>query len=95
MFVANVTGRGVLFVQAIGAIVEKHLQPGEEIIVDRGHLVAWNCQYQLEKLKTGGIMSRLASGEWFVCRFTGPGTIYLQTRNPEHIVEWISAQLGA
>jgi len=93
MFVANVTGRGVLFVEAIGALVEKNLAAGEEVIIDRGHLVAWNCQYKMEKLGTGGFMSRLASGEWYVCRFTGPGTIYLQTRNPEHIIEWISEQL--
>jgi len=93
MFIANVTGRGVLFVEAIGAIIEKHLAPGEEVIIDRGHLVAWNCQYKMEKLGAGGFMSRLASGEWYVCRFTGPGTIYLQSRNPEHIIEWISAQL--
>lgn len=93
MFVANVTGQGIVFVEAIGAIVQKQLGPGEEVIVDRGHLVAWDCQYKMEKLGAGGFMSRLASGEWYVCRFTGPGTIYLQTRNPEHIIEWISAQL--
>ncbi|KAG8873934.1 hypothetical protein FRB97_006340 [Tulasnella sp. 331] len=81
MFVANVTGAGMLFVEAIGALVQKQLGPGEELIVDRGHLVAWDCQYKMEKLGTSGFM------------FTGPGTIYLQTRNPEHIIEWISAQL--
>jgi len=93
MFVAEISGRGMVWVEAIGAIVEKHLAEGEEVIIDRGHLVAWNCQYKMEKLGTGGFMSRLASGEWYVCRFTGPGTIYLQTRNPEHIIEWINAQL--
>ncbi|KAG8856239.1 hypothetical protein FRB96_006551 [Tulasnella sp. 330] len=81
MFVANVTGAGMLFVEAIGALVQKQLGPGEELIVDRGHLVAWDCQYKMEKVGTSGFM------------FTGPGTIYLQTRNPEHIIEWISAQL--
>jgi hypothetical protein len=27
-------------------------------------------------------MSGLASGEGFVCNFTGPGTVFIQTRNP-------------
>ncbi|KAG8873935.1 hypothetical protein FRB97_006341 [Tulasnella sp. 331] len=49
MFVANVTGAGMLFVEAIGALVQKQLGPGEELIVDRGHLVAWDCQYKMEK----------------------------------------------
>jgi len=93
MFVAQVMGVGLLFVQAIGALVKKDLGPGEEIFIDRGHLVAWNCPYRMEKLGAGGFMSRLASGEWWVCRFTGPGTIYMQSRNPEHIIEWISSQL--
>ncbi|KAG8984369.1 hypothetical protein FRB94_008009 [Tulasnella sp. JGI-2019a] len=94
MFIANVTGAGMLFVEAIGALVQKQLGQGEELIIDRGHLVAWDCQYKMEKLGTSGFMSRLATGEWYVCRFTGPGTIYLQTRNPGHIIEWISARLG-
>jgi len=94
MFVAQVTGQGLLFIQALGAVVEKRLGPGEQVVVDRGHLVAWNCQYNMEKLQnTGGFMARVASGDWFVARFTGPGTVFLQTRNPEHIIEWISAHL--
>lgn len=32
MFVAEASGRGVLFVQAIGAIFQRQLRPGEEWI---------------------------------------------------------------
>jgi hypothetical protein len=54
---------------------------GERYIVDNGHLVAWNTKYVLERVASGGIVSGLASGEGLVCKFTGPGTVFLQTRN--------------
>lgn len=50
--------------------------------MDNGHLVAWNTKYVLERAASGGIVSGLASGEGLVCKFTGPGTVFLQTRNP-------------
>jgi uncharacterized protein (AIM24 family) len=50
--------------------------------VDNGHLVAWNTKYILERVASGGIISGLSSGEGLVCKFTGPGTVFMQTRNP-------------
>lgn len=35
----------------------------------------------MERVASGGIISGLASAEGLVCKFTGPGTIYMQTRN--------------
>ena len=49
--------------------------------MDNGHLVAWNTKYVLERVASGGILSGMASGEGLVCKFTGPGTVFLQTRN--------------
>lgn len=57
------------------------LMDGEKYIVDNGHLVAWNTKYVLERLASGGLISGMASGEGLVCKFTGPGTVFIQTRN--------------
>lgn len=57
------------------------LVEGEKYIIDNGHLVAWNCKYILERVASGGIISGVSSGEGLVCKFTGPGTVYMQTRN--------------
>lgn len=57
------------------------LQDGEKYIVDNGHLVAWNTKYVMERVASGGIISGFASGEGLVCKFTGPGTVFIQTRN--------------
>ncbi len=58
------------------------LQDGEKYIIDNGHLIAWNCKYVMERVASGGIISGISSGEGLVCKFTGPGTVFLQTRNP-------------
>ncbi|KAK5057681.1 hypothetical protein LTR84_011682 [Exophiala bonariae] len=82
MFVYRMSGKGLLWVSTFGAILKKDLIDGERYIIDNGHLVAWNCKYVLERVASGGIISGVASGEGLVCKFTGPGTVYMQTRNP-------------
>ena len=67
------------------------LADGEEYFIDNGHLVAWNCQYDMRRVASGGVLSMFSSGEGLSCRFTGPGTVYLQTRN----LNTFGAQIGA
>jgi uncharacterized protein (AIM24 family) len=61
--------------------------------VDNGHLVAWSCDYKIEKAGGGG-MTSLKTGEGLVCRFTGPGTVYVQTRNMEEFQSFIKGCAG-
>ncbi|EKM54247.1 uncharacterized protein PHACADRAFT_257964 [Phanerochaete carnosa HHB-10118-sp] len=93
LFVEQCSGAGVIFVSSIGAIVQRHLQPNEQWIVDNGHLVAWTAKYSVERIQAGSLLSSAKTDEGLVCRFTGPGIVYLQTRNPEVLVHWISEQL--
>ncbi|KAL6240170.1 tryptophan RNA-binding attenuator protein-like domain-containing protein [Aspergillus navahoensis] len=80
-FVYKFYGSGLLWMQSFGAIVKKDLAEGESYFVNNGHLVAWNCDYKLERVASGGIISNISAGEGLACRFFGPGTVYLQTRN--------------
>ncbi|KAI1798927.1 DUF124-domain-containing protein [Daldinia bambusicola] len=82
LWVHKITGVGLLWITSFGAIIRKDLADGEKYIVDNGHLVAWNVKYVMERVASGGIIGGLASGEGLVCKFTGPGTVFLQTRNP-------------
>lgn len=68
---------------------------GEKYIIDNGHLVAWNCKYVLERVASGGIISGVASAEGLVCKFTGPGTVYMQTRNPTGFAQWAAGQTAS
>lgn len=89
-FVLNVTGKGTVFLSSYGAIHAINLEPGEEVIIDNGHLVAWAdyMNYKIEKASAGWGNS-IMSGEMLVCRFTGPGVVLIQTRNPSGFRTWI------
>lgn len=91
-FILNVRGKGTVFLSSYGAIHPICLQEGEEVIIDNGHLVAWPeyMKYSLEKASNGWVNS-VMSGECLVCRFHGPGTVLIQTRNPGGFSHWISA----
>lgn len=81
LYVYKISGTGILWISSFGAIIRKDLVEGERYIVDNGHLVAWNAKYVLERVASGGVISGFSSGEGLACKFTGPGTVYLQTRN--------------
>jgi uncharacterized protein (TIGR00266 family) len=91
-FVLKISGRGVVFLSSYGAIHTINLADNEQVIVDNGHLVAWPSymKYKIEKASSGWISS-LTSGEGLVCRFTGPGPVLIQTRNPKAFTGWLSA----
>lgn len=95
-FVVNARGRGTVFLSSYGAIHAINLDPGEEAIVDNGHLVAWPdyMNYRIEKASNGWISS-IMSGECLVCRFRGPGTVLIQTRNPASFTQWIKKMTGS
>jgi len=83
LFVLQVSGAGLLLVSSFGAIHRRTLRPGEQYVIDTGHLVAWegHMQYNLRKAAKSGYLRSLLSGEGMVAEFTGPGEILIQTRN--------------
>ncbi len=89
-FILKVKGTGTLALNSFGGIHEVNLAQGEECIIDNSHLVAWSSttQYKMEKAAKGWISS-FTSGEMLVCRFTGPGKIYIQTRNAQSFAGWL------
>lgn len=82
LFLQKITGRGTLFLSSYGGIIEKQITPGENLIVDTGHLVAFedSLSYTIRKASRG-IFSTIASGEGLVSEFSGNGKVWLQTRN--------------
>ena len=89
-FLQTAKGKGTLLISSFGGIVKKTLSPGENWIVDNGHLVAWSdtIQYSMRKASKG-IISSLTSGEGLVCDVQGPGDVYIQTRNPSSFGQWV------
>lgn len=89
LFMIKVRGQGDLFINTFGAIESRDLADGEELIVDNFHLVGFsdNCRYDVRKF--GGLKSTLLGGEGLVTDIKGPGTIYIQTKNPREFADWM------
>ena len=78
----NISGTGMLFLEANGNLVEKVLAPGEVLKVDTGNVVAFDksVSYEIETVK--GIKNIFFGGEGlFLTKLVGPGKVILQTQN--------------
>lgn len=91
LFVLHMKGTGHIVVSAFGAIMEVPLAAGQQYVVDNGHIVAWSgdTEYHIVKAASGWVSS-VTTGGGFACRFTGPGRIWLQTRNPRAFGAWLA-----
>jgi uncharacterized protein (TIGR00266 family) len=89
LFMIRVTGNGNLFINTFGAIDKHTLRPEQSMIVDNFHLVAFSstCSYKVTKF--GGLKETLLGGEGLVTNITGPGDIYIQTKNLKEFVDWL------
>jgi len=89
LFMIKVTGDGTLFINTFGAIDKHTLKSGQTLIVDNFHLVGFSdaCNYKVTKF--GGLKETLLGGEGLVTRITGPGDVYIQTKNLREFVEWL------
>ncbi len=78
-----------------GAIEKVTLAPGERLVLDTGHMVAYepSVQMTLRKATDRASIQTLKSGEGFVFEFTGPGDIWTQTRSPSALVRWLTTAL--
>jgi len=89
LFMLKATGSGQMFINTFGAIDTHTLKPGQTLIVDNFHLVGFSesCSYKVTRL--GGLKETLLSGEGLVTQITGPGDVYIQTKNMQEFTEWL------
>jgi len=94
LFMIKTSGSGELFINTFGAIDEHRLEPGEQLVVDNFHLVAFSdtCEYEVRKF--GDWKETILSGEGLVTYIEGPGTVYIQTKNLREFVDWLWVLLG-
>lgn len=93
-FVLETKGHGQLVLGGFGAI--EPIQVNGEMVIDTGHIVAWESTltYQVGKSGSGWVSSML-SGEGLVCTFQGQGIVYIQSRNASEYGQAIGAMLPA
>jgi uncharacterized protein (TIGR00266 family) len=93
LFLLRCTGTGDMIVSSFGAIERRDLREGEVLKIDTGHIVAFGEGISYQVNKVGGWKSTLLSGEGMVATFTGPGSLWLQTRSPADFIGWLTPQL--
>ena len=76
----RISGNGVMFGEFDGHVVEYELKPGQQIVVDTGHLAAMSASCTMEIQTVGGLKNKFFGGEgFFNTVITGPGHVWLQT----------------
>ncbi|MDR1800473.1 MAG: TIGR00266 family protein [Lachnospiraceae bacterium] len=76
----RISGQGTVFAEFDGHIVEYDLAPGQQIVVDTGHLAAMTASVTMDVRTVPGVKNILFGGEGlFNTYLTGPGHVWLQT----------------
>jgi uncharacterized protein (TIGR00266 family) len=85
-FLIRCSGQGDLWFNSYGAIIE--IDVDGDYVVDTGNVVAFTDQLEYQITRVGGYKSLFFSGEGFVCRFSGKGRIWIQTRSTQAFTSW-------
>ncbi len=89
LFLLRASGQGDLWFNSYGAIIEIPVDKG--FVVDTQNIVAFTAGLSYEIGKVGGYKSLFLSGEGLVARFSGSGTLWIQTRNSRAFTHWAQA----
>ncbi len=94
LFTLATQGQGQVIVGAFGALEQVNVDGS--MVIDTGHLVAWQSTLQYTVGKSGGgWIASFLSGEGLVCHFQGQGVVYLQSRNASEYGQTVGAMLPA
>ncbi|MDR2688550.1 MAG: TIGR00266 family protein [Azoarcus sp.] len=100
-FIGQTSGTGQIAVNGFGSLFMIDVQQDKEIVVDNGHIVAWDSRLDY-KISTatardrgllGSLVNSVTSGEGIVLRFRGNGKVLLCSRNPPSFLSWITANM--
>ncbi len=90
-FFLRCRGDGEVLINSYGAI--QRVEVDGKYLVDTGHVVGFDGSLTYKIRRVGGWKSTLLSGEGLVLEFSGTGTLWLQTRNMNAMVGWITPVL--
>jgi len=87
LFLIKCSGQGDLWFNSYGGVIEIDVNDG--YVVDTGHIVAFTETLEYKISKVGGYKSLFFSGEGLVCRFSGEGKVWIQTRKVNPLAWWV------
>lgn len=86
LFMIRCTGSGDLWFNTFGSLIE--IDVTSDYVVDTGHIVAFTEGLKYEVRPMGGMKSLFFSGEGLVCRFSGSGKVWIQSRKAPAFISW-------
>lgn len=90
----RLSGQGIFFAEFDGHVIEYELKPGQQIVVDTGHLAAMTASCQMEIQTVPGMKNKFLGGEGlFNTVITGPGHVWLQTMPLSNVAGALRAYL--
>lgn len=94
-FLLRASGQGTVVLSCYGALDRIRLGAGERLVVDSGHMVAFDedVRFGLRRAVEGRSIQSMKSGEGFVFDFEGPGEVMVQSRNPSALISWLTTAL--
>lgn len=96
LIMLRVQGSGPLVLASYGAMDQYELAPGQEFVVDTGHLVAFDASIGYQVVKAGGsLKTTMFGGEGLVTHLTGPGRFITQSRSQDAFLSWLIPRLPA
>lgn len=88
LFLLKVIGPGTVFFSSYGALHAVAIGP-DGYTADTGHVVGFTEGLDYRVRSFGGLKGLFLSGEGLVCDFNGNGTLYLQTRDPSVLADFL------
>lgn len=85
--------KGTVFAGGYGSIQKHEVPSGKEFVVDTGIFFATEDTTQFKTSKVGGTKSFFFGGEGLVMRFTGPCTVYTQSRGQDSLLSFIMSHI--
>ena len=86
-FLIKCSGKGDVWFNSYGGIIP--IEVNGSYVVDTGHIVAFTEGLEYSISSVGGYKSLFFSGEGLVCRFTGTGRVWIQTRKLQPFLFWL------
>lgn len=100
-FIGETSGKGQLAVSGFGSIFTIDVHAGNDIVVDNGHVVAWDAdlRYDISAATSrssgliGNLVNSVTSGEGVVLKFSGNGKVVLCSRNRQGFLAWLASKM--
>jgi len=87
------SGKGIVFLEVDGSLIEKELGEGESLILNTGYLVAMTEGVTMDIVTIKGVGNVLFGGEGlFNTKVTGPGKIWIQSCPVYNLLSMFSAK---